>query len=168
MNNTIETTVVKKDKEILTLSIKRSRKGLRVSIRADEVMEEIFKEWGGEGALQMPQHGRYWEPLDGPLPGLYPLNILIDNGRVLQTPSGRMYDLTMTGLPLMDDRGVHLGFLRLKGISDVNGVSFVVKGVFSREVVRDTSQAIKECVQHFFLNFIKPIDVVVRMSTQEF
>lgn len=165
---TIETVKVQKDINVLTCQIKRSRKGLVITAKTDPVIEELFREWAGDAPnVGHAAHGRMWEALNGPLPQLYGLSIMPDNGSKLQTVSGKIYRIDRVGTHLVDDGGINLGFLRFIGISDANGVTFVVKGVFSTDETRRVAQDLKEAVKHFYISFIKPVDVVIQMHTQE-
>jgi len=166
----IEHVNVKKDVTVLQMGIKRSKRGIIISAKADKIIEDLFASWAGTaGDVPHTMHGRMWEaPPSGAIPPLYALSIIPDNGgRGLQTASGKAYRLDRVGVPLVDDSGINIGFLRMRGISEGSGVSFVIKGVYSSDAVRQMAQDVRDAVRHFYINFIKPIDVVVTMSTQE-
>lgn len=166
----IETVNIKKDVDVLFLSTARSKRGLLFTVKVDKVLEELFQSWANNQAnVASNSHGRSWEAAPTmPLPTAYVLGVMLSENSSLVYGAPKPYRLDRLGTPIIDSEGVvNIGFLRMQGISEGAGIQFVIKGVFSREAVRLMSQDIKECVRHFYINFCKPFDVVVRMTTQE-
>jgi hypothetical protein len=165
----IEHVSVKKDITVLQLGIKRSKRGIIITAKADKIIEDLFASWSaGQNDVSPQSHGRMWEaPPNGALPPIYALGIIPDNGKGLTTSQGRPYRIDRVGVLINDDTGTNIGFLRFRGISEGSGITFVIKGVYSSDAVRQMAQDVREAVKHFYINFIKPIDVVVTMSTQE-
>ena len=163
-----ESLTIKKDVTVLNISIKRSRKGLIVQAKADPSLEEIFRAWSGDVSAAPNTHGRLWEaPPNGKLPEVYALGILPDDGAPLRTFDGKAYRLDRTGVGLVDEYGINIGFLRMRGISGETGVSFVVKGVFSRDAIRAAAKDISSAVRKFYADYVQPIDMVLHMTSQE-
>jgi hypothetical protein len=167
ISSVTETFTVKKDINVLTMRLRRSRKGILINLKADKVLEDLFRDWGGDSKPVLPNlHGRAWDAVSGPLPNCYALQVIPD--AKLRTGSGKLYDIARIGCPLVSDEGqINLGFLRLIGISEADGVSFAIKGVWSTDEIKKVSTDLQEVIKHFYINYIKPVDVVIQMHTQE-
>lgn len=61
----------------------------------------------------------------------------------------------------------NLSFLRLVGISEGAGVSFVVRGVYSDQQVKDIHAVLLDGVRRFWTAYLKPMNMCIQVSTQE-
>lgn len=71
-------------------------------------------------------------------------------------------------VPSNEDREyptINLSMIRLVGIGA--GVSFRVKGVYSKEYVKDTTDDLRGALSQFFIDYLKPIERVINITTQE-
>lgn len=67
-----------------------------------------------------------------------------------------------------NDRPVimNLSFLRLCGVSDMDGVAFTIKGVWERGSIDALADKIDRTCNRFYREFLKPYRVIVTCSTQ--
>lgn len=157
---------IKKGETILQLGLNRSAKGLIISCKAHPTIEEFFRSFGGE-LQQVSAHGRYWAPVNNPLPPVYAIG---DRGILKPLPfEGGHYSLMSVGGPISgaDVEITNISFLRLQGISEGSGVTFAVKGVFTREAVRALRDQLNGAIRRFYLDFLKPMDITLTLSTTE-
>jgi hypothetical protein len=61
---------------------------------------------------------------------------------------------------------VNMSFLRLVGAS-VQGVNFAIGGVYTNEQAARYAQDIQLAARSFYMSYLKPINIIVTMSTQE-
>lgn len=61
---------------------------------------------------------------------------------------------------------VNMSFLRLQGIS-TQGIAFAFGGVFKSDDALRFVEDIKLAARTFYLNFLKPVNVIITLSTQE-
>ena len=66
-----------------------------------------------------------------------------------------------------NSKTVNLSFLRLVGISEGAGVSFVLRGVYSNDQIRGLKDDLLEAIKKFYVQYLKPISLTVQVSTQE-
>lgn len=160
-----ETVTIRKGGQVVLFSMKRSTKGIHVSLKVDPSIEELFREWAKGRLIDASgphANGKLWEGKEGPLSAYAAIGV----EGYFQSAEGT-YNLVRVGTNLHDDNGTNLGFLRLQGASSPEGIQFFVKGVYSSDAVREAGRKIKSALQHFYVNFVKPLDVVITMSSME-
>ena len=69
--------------------------------------------------------------------------------------------------PSNNSRYANLSFLRLVGISEGAGVSFVVRGVFSDQQVKDVHMILLDGLKRFWTAYLKPMNMCIQVSTKE-
>jgi hypothetical protein len=74
--------------------------------------------------------------------------------------------IAVAGRSVALDRVVNLSFLRLQGIS-TQGIAFAFGGVYKSDEALSFIEDIKAAARSFYLNFLKPVNVIVTLSTQE-
>lgn len=169
--------VTKGGETCISFGLMRSSKGLKVSVRTHPRVEEFFREISGEEVADVKLSARHWKGLTPETP----LMAYIVGEKV--AIEDKSYNLNRIGHPLIDegnekkfDRdGRHIGymnsrinisFLRLTGISDGNGVTFYVGGVYSKEAVTKLLEQIGGALRSFYIDYIRPMNVSVQISTQ--
>ena len=172
---TTELTSLGKEEEIIKVGIKRGRKGLMITAQVHPVVEEMFEGLSQGEFNNANTHGRLWTTLDGnPLPTLYALGALAGiGGGVFQCEGGR-YRLDQLGAQLYypptpglnDHATVVMSFLRFRGISK-KPISFVVRGVYSVEAIKAMRTLMLAASKQIYLDLIKPVDVVIKVTSQE-
>jgi hypothetical protein len=162
MINEEENVTIKKSSMVLQMSLKRSKGGLQVFVKADLMIEELFREWGQNVTTSVENYDHRWK---GENLRVYNFNIYPDGMRHFNA-GNVTYNLHNVGTQLIDeDNFVTLGFLRLVGISE--GVTFTVDGVYSADGIRKMREWIKHALRHFYVNFVKPVDMVLTISATE-
>lgn len=166
MNDIIES-VVKGGEEMIKLGIKRSSKGIILTTRAHPLFEEFFSSQNGE-TIEVAEYRRDWHTLDGN--PLRVWHITQDPGVVRGT--GATYCVNKPGSPIVYSdqqfgKVINLTFLRLVGVSSTEGISFEVKGAFTLNYLRSLSSEIGGAVKQLYIDFLKPIDIQVKVTTQE-
>lgn len=157
---------------IVTVNLRRNMKGLSLFIKAIPEVEEFWKAIAPEDSeyADVRTQGRYWSIPEG-----------ADPLQVMPLPTGnRIYgqgwriDKPGTPLGLIADDGagyarnsVNLAFLRLRGISQPQGVTFSVVGVYSTDGVAELHRGIMQGVKEFYVGYLKPIDFIVNVVGQQ-
>lgn len=160
----IEAAVLKRGETVTRVRFQRSPVGLKITCWAHPAVEDLMRSWGTGEIQAVTAHGRNWEPLRDPLKGVYHLGT---NPGVCPYDGGH-YRLDRVGQPLIDPDGcVNLSFVRLIGVSEGEGVSFSLKGVHTLEAIRDMGERIKLASRRLYINYMKPVDLTVTVSTQE-
>ena len=169
MDDMIEAPLIKRGEMCLMTTFHRGRQGLVVSVKAHPALEDLVRSLGTGETQDIGLWGRSWSALKTPI------NIYDLSTPALMTVLGNdrgHYRLDHPGQPLIiDTHGdyridpVNLSFLRIKGISE--GVDFLVKGVYTIEGIRDIADKVVQAERHFYITYMKPVDVTVVVSTQE-
>lgn len=167
--------LVKKGEIPIHVGLVRSMRGLTVNIRVLPPVEEFFRNAGSGETVDVKVMGRMWQsfpkdatPLriyssDAPLP-----NINLDDGGVCT--------FNRFGTPIVESiatvgggrsKQTNLGFLRLVGISEPDGISFLVKGVHTTEALREMKDRIGEGTRRFYHSYLKTVKMDVMVCTQE-
>lgn len=164
------TSVVKGGEVCIDFSLERSSEGLKGIIKAHPRVEEFMKNLSGGDLVQVGTVNRYWVPTktSGVPLNAYGLNTKID------TFGAQDMDFTIDrlGAPLLEaipdyrKERINLSFLRLVGISEGAGVSFNIKGVYSKELVTKMLDGIGIGLRKFYIDFIRPMNVNVQISLQ--
>lgn len=158
----IEEQVVKGGICWFEMSIRRGKNGLHLSMKADPRIEEFIKTLG-EGVEDLEIYGKDWVPMGKAKIRVYNLEKRFPNpgdGKFfLSRPSGGMIDYS-TNL-------VNLSFLRFEGIGSREGVEFIAIGAYSRDYVDDLKVRVLNEVRNIVRDYIAPINVNLRISSQE-
>lgn len=166
-----EVSVVKSGEKCITINLDRSELGICVHVHALPRVEEFMRALGTGEKVDALGIGRYWAPVDG-------------EDRLLAYVTQPLPELRTTGINMealgnlllrdVDERGrvlakpeVNISFLRLVGISDPMGVKFGLKSPISTGGLRKLRDQIGEAARRFYLDYLRPIDVAVIVSTQE-
>lgn len=108
---------------------------------------------------------RLWLPLDESKP------LLAYTGERLGTQftsdASFQFTLDSLGQPLNKDGILNLSFLRLVGASEDAGVGFLIKGVYSIDLLRETKERISAAARKFYIDFLRPVDLSITVSAME-
>ncbi len=167
-------TVTKSGEQCIYVSLQRTAAGLTVGVKAHPRVEEFFKNIGDLGISEVNLISRTWAPVartDDSLKVYMSRAELAPPGAIglgSGSESPNFYTIDAIGRPLKLDNGkINLSFLRLVGISEGPGVSFVVKGVYSLENLRDIRERIGRSAKSFYIEYLRPIDISINISTME-
>ncbi len=178
-----DSVILGKNEHVIDIWFRRTSAGrLKVTVKAHPMLEEIFKGWSITGETTgVDLHGRSWQALEGD----EPLEAYLLNFPIPTTAMGRnlYYRVDRLGTLLIEsDEGgrpmpgqvqvdhtqvINLGFLRLKGISDENGKSFILRGVFSTEGIQEMSKLCVDAARRLFMDYMRPVDLNVVIITKE-
>lgn len=164
---------------IQTLLSRRGRKsgdpndwkgGMVLTVKTLPRVEEFIQSLGNGSVVDVGTVGRYWTPIIGKLEA-YNIQPIPNQ----QSEDGSVITFDMLGKPLIsvDAEGrerypvINLSFLRLKGISEGAGVSFGIKGVYSLDELRKMKDKIVAAQRRFYVEYLRPVDLLVTVSTQE-
>lgn len=153
---------------LLQTQIQRSKGGLSVTVRTSPVIEDMMAQMSEVAPRNVLEFGRYWQSptelqvygLTADLGGLKGVTGTL--GYRMDRPSQALdlpLDRHMPGLTI-----VNLSFLRLVGASE--GVSFTLNQVYSRDGVADLCKKIEEATRHFYIQYLKPVDMRIMVMTQ--
>lgn len=142
------------------ISFSRGRGGLEVAVKTVPQIEAFMKSLG-EDHGPMTAYGKNWHSLNGK-------EIFIHGMTKVDFPSPN-YAINRVAEPLESpkDGRINLSFLRMVGISEPQGVRFGVTGPFSKPYIRELSKKIAESTRALINDFIVPIHINLRLSSQE-
>lgn len=153
--------------------IRRNHEGLSINIWAHPKVEAFMKAIGTGDIMEVRAMARYWVGQTGedakPLACYHMAN---DGGltNIVGRKLGSAYRLDKPGDRLLfhDEYDcINMSFLRLVGISEAEGVTFSVKGVYTTEMVQAIAKKIEDASRALYQEFLKPVDMYVLVSTQE-
>ena len=148
--------------------------GLLITIKTLPRVEEFMQNLGQGEIVDVATVGRYWQEMPNQPLQAY----IIQPFQKQQSDDGSIITLDALGHPLViqepgTDRYpvVNISFLRLRGISEGAGVTFGVKGVYSRNEMGVLRDRITSATRRFYVDYIRPIDmtvdIIVTVSQQE-
>lgn len=148
----------------------RSHAGLTIHVSARPEVEEFVQQLGAGETVDVRTVGRHWTPAGKDANPLlvYALTAetgILHNGMCL-------YRLDQPGWPIiLSGEGVapvvNLSFLRLVGISGPNGVSFNLRGVYTLETLRATSDRVMQAAGQFYASYLKSAWLSAQVVAQE-
>ena len=176
-----EATVLKSGEIRIQTTISRSTDGLLVNVWAQAQVEDFIRSLGSGELIDVQTIGRHWNrPMkrdenSGKLQPddrrLYVYDMTQKLGALVGA-DGVYYNLSHPGSPLIGGDGkndynetLNLSFLRLVGISEAGGVSFVIRGVYSRENITKLASQIERTTNRFYREFLRPFKLIVTVST---
>jgi hypothetical protein len=166
----MELSVSKGGELLLQTAVRRDKKGVTITVRASASIEDMMATMALDQAPRpVAEYHRYWTSDKN----LVVYGLAADLGGIKAVSSRLAYRLDRPGNPLDlrdDARGagieiINLSFLRLVGVSD--GVSFTVNQVYSRDGIADLCKKVEEATRHFYVQYLKPIDMRIMVITQE-
>lgn len=162
-------------KEQIEVEIGRGWRGVSVRVKVAEEVEEFIKSMGSGIIHDVRTYGIYWKPQGGTTLDIY--NISSNEKDPMMASDGSHFVLNKPGQPLLlledhpdiapTEEVLNLSFLRLVGISKGNGVTFTVKDVCDKEQLADLRDRIQSAIESFYVKYLKPINLIVTILTQE-
>ena len=147
------------------LSIERGKGGLELFVRADPRIEEFMTSLSGGKKDGIDLYGKSWFPVGGKEIQVYRLETELPN--LEETPRNYVLSHPAEDLEFPRNDQVNLSFLRFVGIGSPEGIRFGITGPFSKEYVRKLSSTILTEVRNLVKEFIVPIHINLRISSQE-
>ncbi len=147
----------------IEIDLQRTAAGLKIVVKTLPEVEQFMRDLGGGMGIDVQSSGRYWRPIvKNQQMYAYALNEPMEP---VQGPNP--YRLDLLGYPLSHEGFVNLSFLRLIGSSEGIGASFYVKGVYSLPGLRALRDLLIPSTRQFYIDYMKPVDLIVKVSTQE-
>lgn len=173
MEEILQADVTKGGETFIRVLLKRSAKyGTHLNVRTLPHIEEFFRKLAPGPPTDPMLGGRYWYPIgEGKTLQVYPLDSAI---HFSLDRKNHIASLTSVGIPLISagnpDHGgatvFNLGFLRLVGTSEPEGVTFGVKGVYSTEALHNMRDLVGEASKKLYVQYMKPVNIHVMISSQ--
>jgi hypothetical protein len=155
--------VVKGGKTWFEVALGRNANGLTVYVRTDPAVEAFMKNLGNGKTDNVTAYSDTWASLDGSA-------LLSYRVEKNFSPEGK-FTLLNVGEPLRigDTKTgkVNISFLRLVGIGSPSGVQFGITGPVSRQYVSDLKSSLVLSVKELIREYIAPIHIVLRVTSQE-
>jgi hypothetical protein len=148
----------------------RTAKGLVVTVKTAPEIEEYFNTISNGQKALVSTHGRLWQCVEEPLAayvipqGMGDLNALVNK---------KFYTLNSLGGQMLfnvhsPDDCVNLAFIRLVGASEGAGKEFRIRNaIFSLPGLKKIRDLCAEAQRDFYINYMRPVDLTVTISTQE-
>lgn len=146
-------TVIKQGELCVQVLISRTSLGLQLTARAHPSIEAMFRT---DAKFPIERAGKSWLHI-GDKPLEFYSGSLSDTLTV-DGPDGFRLDLLGRNFDPVNDAMTNLSFLRLVGISNPEGVTFGVKGVFSLAATKELRDRIGASTKRFYAEFLKPVD----------
>lgn len=175
----LEAAVVKRGETCVITTLSRSALGLSLRVKAHAAVELFMRGLAPPDSppVEVSLADRYWVPQKAAQP-LLAYRLGAPMPAIINPMTGSpLFNLDRLSRPILDDidsegrsRGdvpVNLSFLRLIGISEGPGVVFNVRGVYSLDALRAMQDKISYAQQQFYINYIRPVNLSVIVSTQE-
>lgn len=161
-DNEVNNNLVKGGEQMLQISLRRSTKGVTVSVKTHPLIENFFRQQGGE-TIRVNEMGREWHgknlvayltPPTGTINGAAVSFTVDELGRSLVRTDGRV-------------EVVNISFLRMVGVSEGEGITFEIRGAFSLKYIQNLANKLVQASRQFYIDFLRPVDVTVTVNTQE-
>lgn len=160
----VNETLVKSGENMISVRLRRGPTGIRIHAKANPIFERYFESHAGTASPVSDFH-REWR-VDKGASSLKVWDTTLHAG--VQRGSGASYRVDVPGYMLvMDSECVNMSFLRLVGISSPEGITFEVKGAFTRKYVQNLGQMIMQAGKALYQDFLKPVDVTISVNIQE-
>lgn len=167
--------VIKCGETVIRIVLHRNSNGLTVQVKTHPGVEDFMRMIGNGEKVDPGIVGRYWVPVGNEK------NLAAYMIPALKPPSnGIPMTVDALGHPLliMPDKDmiirgsgttelVNISFLRLVGVSEGIGITFGVKGVFSKEQLTTLRDKLATASRVFYIEYMQPIDLGVTINTSE-
>jgi hypothetical protein len=153
--------VIKGGKTWFELAIGRNGNGMTMFLRTDPEVEAFMRNLGNGKMDGISAYSDYWTSLTGT-----PLNVYRLEKNFESSPR---FSIGNPGESLRLEKGgkVNISFLRLVGVGSPAGVQFGISGPVSRQYITDTRLLIVQAVRELIKEYIAPIHIVLRITSQE-
>jgi hypothetical protein len=160
--------VIKRGETCIETVFHRSFEGLVVDVKVHPGVEAFFRHQAHGETTPVIVSGRHWATAsDKPF-----LAYAYQPLELLRSDDGHYITLEKLGQSLIinkerDESYVNLSFLRLVGASEGAGVRFTIAGVYSDKFLRQQRDWIGAAQKKFYIEYLRPIDLRVTISTAE-
>lgn len=145
---------------VIDISLFRSRRGIKVSVKVDPEIEAFFQQWGG-GIKERPSYQRLWVPVQKDANP-----VLVWSYEVTSEMHPRGYNLFHTGGALMDETGnVNLSILRIIGAGE--GVTFICESVMSTSELEAVALKLRKAAEQFYSEYVQPVHLNIFVGVRD-
>jgi len=164
----MDMSMVKGGEECLHIGLSRTRQGLLVTVRSNKQIENFMKSLGDGLHQDVYAYANKWSIARETDPPLRIWNMSSRNNPFTSLSSGLMQyrlDLPGRGLTLSGEVPggeaiANISFLRLVGISEGAGVSFLMtNAVMSLNGLRDLKTIMSNSCKSLYMEYIRPVDL---------
>jgi hypothetical protein len=151
----------------IQIRLYRGLRGILVNVQATELVEEFFKNIHPEQPPEPCQrYGRFWSPIREDVPLLaYSIS-----DTVLTQPQmsdlNHPYTLQSLGGE-WNPQVINLSMLRLQGISEGNGVTFLYHGIFGEGQLQTLAEQLHKAAARFYNSYLTNVDITLRIIKEE-
>lgn len=142
------------------IAITRGPKGLEIYLKTDPRIEEFVKSLGSGKKDTIDVYGRMWFSLTGKDLEIHQLEKNVQSGSYT-------LDAVSEGFKSQRDGRTNLSFLRIVGIGDPGGVKFGISGPFSKTHVRELMGDVINETRSLIRDYIVPVNITLRITSQE-
>jgi hypothetical protein len=143
----------------MSMSLDRSSKGLEISIKVDPSIEGFMKTMSNGVSENLSAYGMEWITCNNEDPlRLYTLK------KDLVSPT---YFLGAPDNFRARDNRINLGFLRFVGIGSPQGIKFIVTTPMETSYIKNLSSRFLTETRAFARDYIVPVHVILRISSQD-
>lgn len=166
-------TIIKGGETCVQFTLRRNPVGLSMAVKTHHLVEEFVRMLAGQEpqVQDVTTVGRYWTAIGGkPLMAYRLVEKIPPAARDAESGA---YSLDHLGHPMRhrsDETGLitlNLSWLRLVGTSEGSGVTFGIRGVQTTEDLIETRDQLAQAVRRFYVRYMKPIDLIAQISTQQ-
>lgn len=143
------------------MSISRGARGMEVFVRAAPQIEQFMKDLGKGEKENVAMYGRDWVSLDATDLMVYAVT------KTFTTPNTYTIGRASEGFENVKDGKINLTFLRLVGIGEPAGVRFLITDPVSKQYMKRIAGSVIQEVKNFVRDFIVPVQINLRISSQE-
>ena len=150
------------------VNIRSDRDGTLVRVKADPRIETLTSKLGEGVCDTLEAYGRSWVSANTAVPlSVYkyakPLEVFQPDGR------GCPYTLKTVGGAFEDDAGlINLSFLRIKGVSGADGITFRVTHPIGLPKAKRLKQLILDAVRQFVLDHLISYQLSFKLVSKEY
>lgn len=143
------------------MNIRRARKGTIFTVKVDPRVEDFFKGLGNGNADPLEMYGRTWLPTTDQPIQVYNLHTDLDpRFRDRYTVNHVSGDMSFEGV-------TNLSFLRFVGVSEGEGVSFLVALPLSLHKITTLKNDILDGVRAILYEHIVPTNITLELVSKE-
>ena len=167
--------LIKGGEMCISITLSRAKGGTKISAKTLASIEETVAGLGNGSVQEARVLARSWYPVEiDSVLSVYSLTSR-DCAGIKNAGAGIHYRIDIPGEPLVimsnnpvtgaQQEIINMSFLRLTGIK--NGVSFIVRSVYSIDRMRELGDMIQQASKSFYISYMKPFDLTVMVSVQE-
>lgn len=147
---------IKPGTDLIDIQVKRGLRGITVHVKAHQIVESFMSAISHGKIRQLGDLDNTWASAQPEQPlQIYNINYNL---------ATQDYQLNLAGGDLFQGNVLNLSFLKLKGISDEDGVTFNLTTPINRDQFKRLEGMLLNATTNFYRDFIKPMNLSVSVS----